>query len=114
MELNSKCPSGPIETRWERHRFQLKLVNPANKRKYEVLVVGGGLPAPPLRPLLPTGLPREVLLLPGFAAARASHRKLTTMPSTLGRNRCTMPPAPAVNSWRALSVRGVRARPREE
>ncbi len=43
MELNSKCPSGPIETRWERHRFQLKLVNPANKRKYEVLVVGSGL-----------------------------------------------------------------------
>jgi succinate dehydrogenase / fumarate reductase, flavoprotein subunit len=43
MELVSKCPTGPIETRWDRHRFQLKLVNPANKRKYEILVVGSGL-----------------------------------------------------------------------
>src|ERR1039458_333200 len=43
MELDSKCPTGPIETRWERHRFNLKLVNPANKRKYTVIVVGTGL-----------------------------------------------------------------------
>src|SRR3981189_3363932 len=43
MELNSKCPDGPIETRWERHRFHLKLVNPANKRKYSIIVVGSGL-----------------------------------------------------------------------
>ena len=43
MELNSKSPSGPIETRWDRHRFNLKLVNPANKRKYTVIVVGSGL-----------------------------------------------------------------------
>jgi succinate dehydrogenase / fumarate reductase flavoprotein subunit len=43
MELKSKCPTGPIETRWERHRFELKLVNPANKRKLNVIVVGSGL-----------------------------------------------------------------------
>jgi succinate dehydrogenase / fumarate reductase flavoprotein subunit len=43
MELNSKCPTGPIETSWERHRFDMKLVNPANKRKYKVIVVGTGL-----------------------------------------------------------------------
>jgi succinate dehydrogenase / fumarate reductase flavoprotein subunit len=43
MELTSKSPDGPIETRWERHRFHLKLVNPANKRKYTILVVGTGL-----------------------------------------------------------------------
>jgi succinate dehydrogenase / fumarate reductase flavoprotein subunit len=43
MELNSKCPTGPIETRWDRHRFNLKLVNPANKRKYTIIVVGTGL-----------------------------------------------------------------------
>jgi succinate dehydrogenase / fumarate reductase flavoprotein subunit len=43
MELNSKAPTGPIETRWDRHRFNLKLVNPANKRKYTILVVGSGL-----------------------------------------------------------------------
>ncbi len=43
MELDSKCPTGPIETRWDRHRFSLKLVNPANKRKYTILAVGTGL-----------------------------------------------------------------------
>jgi succinate dehydrogenase / fumarate reductase flavoprotein subunit len=43
MELNSNAPSGPIETRWDRHRFNLKLVNPANKRKYTIIVVGTGL-----------------------------------------------------------------------
>jgi succinate dehydrogenase / fumarate reductase flavoprotein subunit len=43
MELKSKCPTGPIETRWEKHRFDLKLVNPANKRKFEIIVVGSGL-----------------------------------------------------------------------
>jgi len=43
MELDSKCPSGPIETRWDRHQFSLKLVNPSNKRKYTILVVGTGL-----------------------------------------------------------------------
>ncbi|MBX7097634.1 MAG: fumarate reductase/succinate dehydrogenase flavoprotein subunit [Myxococcaceae bacterium] len=43
MKLDSKTPSGPIEQRWTKHKFDLKLVNPANKRKYRVLVVGTGL-----------------------------------------------------------------------
>src|SRR6266478_4394572 len=43
MELDSKSPAGPIETRWDRHRFNLKLVNPANKRKHTIIVVGTGL-----------------------------------------------------------------------
>jgi succinate dehydrogenase / fumarate reductase flavoprotein subunit len=43
MTLDSRAPSGPIETSWERSRFELKLVNPANKRKYNVIVVGSGL-----------------------------------------------------------------------
>ena len=43
MELKSNCPTGPIETSWDRHRFDMKLVNPANRRKYTVLVVGSGL-----------------------------------------------------------------------
>src|SRR5437870_5660762 len=43
MQLNSKIPSGPIENRWDRHRFEMKLVNPANRRKYEIIVVGSGL-----------------------------------------------------------------------
>jgi succinate dehydrogenase / fumarate reductase, flavoprotein subunit len=43
MELRASVPSGPIETKWERHRFEMKLVNPANKRKYRIIVVGSGL-----------------------------------------------------------------------
>jgi len=43
VELQSNCPDGPIETAWDRHRFNLKLVNPANKRKFSVIVVGSGL-----------------------------------------------------------------------
>jgi len=43
MELKSNCPTGPIEKRWEKHRFEMKLVNPANKRKYNLIVVGSGL-----------------------------------------------------------------------
>ncbi len=43
MELNSRLPSGPIETAWDNTKFEMKLVNPANKRKHSVLVVGSGL-----------------------------------------------------------------------
>lgn len=43
MVLASNAPSGPIETRWSRHRFDLKLVNPSNRRRYTILVVGSGL-----------------------------------------------------------------------
>src|ERR671916_2604186 len=43
MELNARVPSGPIQDKWDKHRFEMKLVNPANKRKYTVLVVGSGL-----------------------------------------------------------------------
>src|SRR5580692_4347949 len=41
--LNSKIPSGSVEEKWDRHRFELKLVNPANKRKFTIIVVGTGL-----------------------------------------------------------------------
>jgi succinate dehydrogenase / fumarate reductase flavoprotein subunit len=43
MELNSRIPDGPIDKKWDKHRFDLKLVNPANKRKYKVIMVGSGL-----------------------------------------------------------------------
>jgi succinate dehydrogenase / fumarate reductase flavoprotein subunit len=43
MELNSKVPAGPLAEKWDKHKFDVKLVNPANKRKYEVIVVGAGL-----------------------------------------------------------------------
>jgi succinate dehydrogenase / fumarate reductase, flavoprotein subunit len=43
VELNPRIPSGPVQEKWDRHRFEMKLVNPANKRKYSVIVVGTGL-----------------------------------------------------------------------
>ena len=43
MDLRSRIPSGPLERKWEKHLFEMKLVNPANKRKYTVIVVGSGL-----------------------------------------------------------------------
>src|SRR5437660_9717613 len=43
MTLQSRVPDGPIEQKWDAHRFDMKLVNPANKRKYHVIVVGSGL-----------------------------------------------------------------------
>jgi succinate dehydrogenase / fumarate reductase flavoprotein subunit len=41
--LDSKIPAGPLDEKWAKHKFNLKLVNPANKRKYDVIVVGTGL-----------------------------------------------------------------------
>ena len=43
MPLDAKIPGGPLAEKWDRHLFELKLVNPANKRKYEIIVVGTGL-----------------------------------------------------------------------
>ncbi|MFL5530900.1 MAG: fumarate reductase/succinate dehydrogenase flavoprotein subunit [Gemmatimonadales bacterium] len=43
IELRSRVPAGPIEQKWDKHRFEMRLVNPANKRKHTVLVVGSGL-----------------------------------------------------------------------
>ncbi len=43
FKLDSKVPEGPIETKWTNHKFNLKLVNPSNKRKYDIIVVGTGL-----------------------------------------------------------------------
>jgi succinate dehydrogenase / fumarate reductase flavoprotein subunit len=43
MNLDSKIPSGPLAEKWDRHKFSCKLVNPANKRKYDVIIVGTGL-----------------------------------------------------------------------
>jgi len=43
MNLDSKIPDGPLSDKWENHRFSSKLVNPANKRKFKIIVVGSGL-----------------------------------------------------------------------
>jgi succinate dehydrogenase / fumarate reductase, flavoprotein subunit len=43
MQLDSKIPPGPLDKKWESHKAHVKLVNPANKRKYDIIVVGAGL-----------------------------------------------------------------------
>ncbi|MGQ0649825.1 MAG: fumarate reductase/succinate dehydrogenase flavoprotein subunit, partial [Gemmatimonadaceae bacterium] len=43
MNLDARVPAGPIAQKWDRHQFEMKLVNPANKRKHHVIVVGSGL-----------------------------------------------------------------------
>src|SRR5262245_23826576 len=43
VKLNSKIPSGPVGMKWAKYRQEMKLVNPANKRKFEIIVVGTGL-----------------------------------------------------------------------
>ncbi len=43
MQLDAQIPGGPLSEKWDRHRFNLKLVNPANKKKFDIIVVGTGL-----------------------------------------------------------------------
>src|ERR1700704_2563806 len=43
MALDPKVPAGSITQKWDKHKFDMKLVNPANKRKYSVIMVGSGL-----------------------------------------------------------------------
>ena len=76
MELRANSPTGPIEQRWEKHKFEMKLVNPANKRKYEVIVVGTGLAGACGRRVAGRArLRRALLLLPGQPAPRALDRR---------------------------------------
>src|SRR3982750_2628687 len=43
MELDSKIPAGPIQDKWDSHKFNLKLVNPNNKRRFDIIIIGTGL-----------------------------------------------------------------------
>src|SRR5438067_2365047 len=43
MKLDAKIPAGPLAQKWDKHKFEMKLVNPANKRKFDIIVVGTGL-----------------------------------------------------------------------
>src|ERR1035438_4128503 len=43
MKLDARIPSGPLPQKWDKHKASIKLVNPSNKRKYEIIVVGTGL-----------------------------------------------------------------------
>ena len=70
MALDSKIPPGPIEKKWEYAKAHYKLVNPANKRKYDVIVVGAGLAgaaAAPARPA-PTTMTSYFRLLAGLTS----------------------------------------------
>ena len=73
---SSKIPPGPLAEKWEYAKSHYKLVNPANKRKYDIIVVGAGLAgASAAASLGGARLQREVLRLPRLAAARALHRR---------------------------------------
>ena len=43
MNLDAKIPGGPLAQKWDKHKFDVKLVNQANKRKFDIIVVGSGL-----------------------------------------------------------------------
>ncbi|GDY21007.1 succinate dehydrogenase flavoprotein subunit [Verrucomicrobiota bacterium] len=43
MKLDAKIPAGPLAQKWDKHKFEMKLVNPANRRKFDVIVIGSGL-----------------------------------------------------------------------
>ena len=76
MKLESNVPSGPLEKKWDKHRFEMKLVNPANKRKYTVIMVGIGPGGRRRRRVAGRArLPGQVLLLPGLAPPRALDRR---------------------------------------
>ncbi len=74
--LDSKIPGGPLAEKWDRHRFESKLVNPANRRKYTVIVVGTGLAGASAAVVARRArLQRPELLHPGQPAPRAQHRR---------------------------------------
>ena len=72
MQLDARVPLGEIEKLWDQARFEMKLVNPANKRKHTIIVVGSGLAGASAAATLGRArLQRQVLLLSGFTPARA-------------------------------------------
>ena len=48
IKLESKAPSGPLADKWSKHKFDIKVVNPSNKRKFEVIVVAVGFASLPV------------------------------------------------------------------
>ena len=43
MELDARVPAGPLESKWENHKFSVRLVSPNNKRRFKIIIVGTGL-----------------------------------------------------------------------
>ena len=73
--LEARIPSGPIEQQWDKCRFEMKLVNPANRRKHTIIVVGAGLAgAAAAATLGPARLSRPMLFLSRHPSPRALHR----------------------------------------
>jgi succinate dehydrogenase / fumarate reductase, flavoprotein subunit len=69
MILDSKIPEGSLAEKWDKHKFNVKLVNPANKRKYDIIVVGTGLAgASAAATLGELGYNVKAFLLPRYAA----------------------------------------------
>ena len=86
--LNAKLPEGPIEERWDSYKFNTKLVNPANKRKYEIIVVGTGL----------AGASAAATL-----AELGYKVKAFTFHDSPRRSRCA--PRPTLGRWPRLALR---------
>ena len=75
MILDGKAPTGDIEEAWDKHRFSIKVVNPSNKRKFKVIVVGTGLAgASAAASMAELGYHVQSVLLPGQSPPRAQHR----------------------------------------
>lgn len=83
---DAKIPSGPIQDKWSKYKLESKLINPNNKRKYTVLVVGSGLAGRlRRRHACRAWLQRQVLLLPGQPPAAPTPlrpRAASTRPRT--------------------------------
>ena len=75
MALDPHIPSGPLADKWDTHRFDLKLVNPSNKRKHTVIVVGTGLAGASSAATLAELGYNVLLLFAGYAATSAQYRR---------------------------------------
>jgi succinate dehydrogenase / fumarate reductase flavoprotein subunit len=62
MQREAKSPPGPLEAKWDGHRFDLRLLSPANKRKFNIMVAGTGLGAIPGFQCLPSTGPRGMVI----------------------------------------------------
>ena len=109
--LNSNIPSGPLAQKWEKHKFDTKLINPANKRKYKIIVVGAGLAgASAAATLGGTGLRGSQLRVPRFArAARTrSPRRAASTPRRITRTTAT--PCTGCSTTRSRAATSARAK----
>ena len=74
-KVDSKIPEGPVAEKWTNFKAHQKLVNPANKRHLDIIVVGTGLAGASAASTLGDGLQRIELLYPGLSTPRALNRR---------------------------------------